>query len=88
MQTYIGANHANMQKQKTCEYAKGQKMQTYNGACKHANIMQAWAQNMQTFKVAKDANIQRRKTCKHAKAANHCKHAKGKTCTKTANIQR
>ena len=31
MQTYKGAKHANMQRQKTCEYAKGQKMQTYKG---------------------------------------------------------
>ena len=59
--------------QKTCEYAKGQKMQTYNGA-KHANMQRPKlckhekAQNMQTFKVAKDANIQRRKTFKHATA--------------------
>ena len=37
MQTYKGAKHANMQRQKTCEYAKGQKMQTYKVA-KHTNM--------------------------------------------------
>ena len=37
MQIYKSAKHANMQRQKTCEYAKGHKMQTYNGA-KRANM--------------------------------------------------